>query len=293
VPDTPFRSGYVAIVGPANSGKSTLLNRLLDLHFSAVAPRPQTTRHRILGIRNGPGYQALFLDTPGLLDPRYALQRLMKFEIASAVGDADVVLLVIDACRPPDDPLVLLGQGAGKRLLVALNKVDAVKEKERLLPLAVQFGTADAVLMVSALKGSGLETLVDRIVAALPEHPAYYPTDQVSERPERFFAAEFVREAVFNLYGEEVPYATAVTVEEFKERPGRKDYIRAVVFVERDSQKAILIGKGGAALKRVGSRARRALENFLGRPVYLELNVKVAADWRENEGFIRENVYGR
>lgn len=285
----------MALVGLPNAGKSTLLNRLLSFHLSAVAPRPQTTRHRIIGILNGPGHQAVFLDTPGILNPKYALQRLMRGEIEQALSDADVLVLVIDAAGPAGGLDGVYAVAEGRRAIAAINKIDRVRNKESLLGLArllAARGVSD-VFMVSALKGSGIDDLKRVIVTALPEGEPYYPPDQLTERPERFFAAEFIREAIFNLYGEEIPYATAVQIEEFCERPGRKDYIRAVIHVERDGQKAILIGKDGAALKRAGTRARVSIERFLGRPVYLELHVKVAADWREDERFLRSTVFGR
>ncbi|MEO0078265.1 MAG: GTPase Era [candidate division WOR-3 bacterium] len=290
-----FRSGYVAIVGLPNVGKSTLLNCLLGHHLAAVAPRPQTTRHKLLGILNLPNCQAIFLDTPGLLDPKYALQRLMKQEIESAVKDADLLLTVIDGTADPDSIEPVLSLVSNRPTVVAINKVDLVPDKTVLLQFAARLNTAglDKVLMVSALKGQGITELKSAIVDALPEGKPYYPTDQLADRPERFFCAEFIREAIFNLYGEEIPYSTAVVVEEFKEQPGRKDLIRATIYVERDSQKAILIGRNGVALKRVGQHARRAIEGFLGRGVYLELWVKVARDWRNNESFIRQNVFGR
>ena len=278
-----------------NVGKSTLLNRLLGTHLAAVAPRPQTTRHRILGILNGPGYQAIFLDTPGLLEPKYALQEQMRREIDLALKDADLVMLVLDASRTDEDTPSLVRLSAGRKVLAVLNKVDLVKEKKDLLPAVdrlVKAGFPD-VFMVSALKGGGVGDLKTAIAARLPEGQPFYPPDAIADRPERFFAAEFVREAVFNLYGEEIPYSTAVVVDEFKERPGRKDYVLATIYVERDSQKAIMIGSGGKALKRVGSQARQEIEAFLGRPVFLELRVKVAEAWRKDERFIRENVYGR
>jgi len=291
----PFRSGYVAIIGLPNVGKSTLLNRLLGTHLAAVAPRPQTTRHRLLGILNGPGFQAVFLDTPGLLDPKYALQQQMKREIDLALKDADLVMLVVDATRTGEETDSLVRRLTGRKVLAVLNKVDLVREKKDLLPAVerlVQAGFAD-VFMVSALKGGGVEELKAAIAARLPEGQPFYPPDTIADRPEKFFAAEFVREAIFNRYGEEIPYSTAVVVDEFKERPGRKDYILATIYVERESQKAIMIGSGGMALKRVGSQARQEIEAFIGRPVYLELRVKVAEAWRKDERFIRENIYGR
>jgi GTP-binding protein Era len=280
-----------------------LLNRLLKHHVSIVAPRPQTTRHRVTGILNGEGFQAVLLDTPGLLQPKYRLQEFMKREIEQALADADVVLLLVDAAA---------GGGAlpeglePEKTIVALNKTDLVRGspagtragvggKESLLPLAARCSAAgfSRVFMISALKGGGVEDLKRAMVAALPEGVPFYTDNLVSERPERFFAAEFVREVIFNRYGEEIPYCSSVAVEEFRERPGRKDYIRAVIHVERESQKAIVIGEGGRALKRVGQEARKRLEEFLGRPVYLELWVKVAEKWRHDDAFIRNNVYGR
>jgi len=290
-----FHSGYVAIVGLPNVGKSTLLNRLTGTHLAAVAPRPQTTRHRILGILNGPGFQAVFLDTPGLLEPKYALQRQMKREIDLALKDADVVMLVLDASRDNRDAPGYEDMFAGRKVLVVMNKVDLVRDKKDLLPEVDRFGKAGVadVFMVSALKGGGIDGLRAAIATRLPAGQPFYPPDAIADRPEKFFAAEFVREAVFNLYGEEIPYSTTVVVDEFKERPGRKDYVLATIFVERDSQKAIMIGSGGKALKRVGSQARQEIEAFTGRPVFLEIRVKVAEAWRKDERFIREKVYGR
>ena len=286
----PFRSGYIAIIGRPNAGKSTILNRLIGHRIAIVTPKPQTTRHRILGILNGPDYQALLLDTPGILDPKYALQRLMKEEIERALNDADVVLMVIDATAPVCDDLSLL---RGRPAVVALNKIDAVP-RQNLLPVAQACANAglDKVYMISALTGDGVDDLKNGVIGLLPEAPPFYPPNMVSERPERFFVAELIREAIFNRYGAEIPYSTTVQVEEFRERPNRKDYIRAVIYVEKESQKSILIGEGGRSLKKVGEIAREAIEQFLGRPVYLELWVKVAKGWRQNEGFIRQNVYG-
>lgn len=289
--ESGFRSGYVALVGEPNVGKSTLLNRLVGRRLSITAPRPQTTRRRVLGILNGPGYQAVLVDTPGVLEPKYKLQELMRQEIGQALRDADVVLALFDATRGLE-PGPLLRVCAGRRALFVINKIDLVP-RERLLAMVGELAahTPDRVWLVSAKKGGGVADLKDGLVAALPAGPPLYPPDAVTEKPERFFAAEMVRESVFHLFGDEIPYSTTATVEEFAERPGRKDYIRAVIYVERVSQRKIVIGKGGAALKRVGASARQSIEAFLGRPVYLELWVKVAKDWRRDERFIRENLY--
>lgn len=289
-----FRAGYVAFVGAPNAGKSTLVNRLLGRRLSIVSPRPQTTRHRLLGILNGQDYQAVLLDTPGMIYPKYALQRLMRRETEAALTDADIAVFVFDATEPAEVLAAQLYRSAGRCRLAVINKIDVVV-KESLLPFAAMLGRIgfEPVLMVSALKGDGIDKLRSEITAALPSGQPFFPPDMLSERPERFFVGELVREVVFNRFGAEVPYCTTVVVEEFREHPDHKDYVRAVIYVERESQKAIVIGKGGRALKQVGSLARREVEDFLGRPIFLELEVKVAERWRAKERFIREAVYGR
>jgi GTP-binding protein Era len=282
-----MKSGYVAIVGLPNVGKSTLLNALVNVKLAAVSPKPQTTRQRVTGIANSPEYQMLFLDTPGILKPRYPLQKVMENEINAALEDAEVILLVVepevphDLDRPPLPP--------GHKTIVAINKVDAVSKPA--LELAKQYYTTqgfEPVIPISALKGIGIEQLRAAILVKLPEGQPYYPQDQLTIQPEKFFVAELIRETIFTSYGEEIPYSTIIEIAEFKEQEGRKDLIRAVIYVERQSQKAILIGKGGEALKRLGSRARKKIEQFLERPVYLELWVKVKESWRKDEQFIRE-----
>ncbi|MFB0509519.1 MAG: GTPase Era [bacterium] len=302
-----FKSGYVAIIGKPNVGKSTLLNSLLKYKLSIVTPKPQTTRHRILGILNGEDYQALFIDTPGMMKPAYPLQKLMQREIKSALEDADLILLMIEP--PPSSSLTSGGRIGGGELLeesekrviesllkkpaiLVINKVDTV-DKRSILPIIEQYskmGFKD-IFPISALYNDGLEELKKGIVLNLPAGEPFYPPDQLTERPERFFVAEIIREAIFSYYGEEIPYSTLVEIEEFKEREKGKDYIKAIIYTERDSQKAILIGKEGRALKKVGSMARNNIENFLGRAVYLELWVKIKEAWRQDETFIHDKIY--
>ena len=302
-----FKSGYVVIIGKPNVGKSTLLNSLLKYKLSIVTPKPQTTRHRILGILNGEDYQALFIDTPGMMKPAYPLQKLMQREIKSALEDADLILLMIEP--PPSSSLTSGGRIGGGELLeesekrviesllkkpaiLVINKVDTV-DKRSILPIIEQYskmGFKD-IFPISALYNDGVEELKKGIVLNLPAGEPFYPPDQLTERPERFFVAEIIREAIFSYYGEEIPYSTLVEIEEFKEREKGKDYIKAIIYTERDSQKAILIGKEGRALKKVGSMARNNIENFLGRAVYLELWVKIKEAWRQDETFIHDKIY--
>jgi GTP-binding protein Era len=296
-PDPPpdHRAGFVALVGRPNVGKSTLLNALLDQKLSIVTPTPQTTRQRILGVLSRRTYQLVFLDTPGMLEPRYELQRRMLDQAFAAIGDADVILALVEARTPVRRrELELLGEvvgRAGERPVVAvLNKIDRVA-RPALLPMMAALGTLEGIaeiVPVSALEADGVPELEAVIARHLPPSPPYFPPDTLSDQPERFFVAELIREKVFRLYGEEIPYSTAVMIVAFEEHEGRKLQIRAEIVVERDSQKGILIGQGGRALKRVGSAARGEIERFLGRPVYLELWARVRRRWRSDPRFLRE-----
>jgi GTPase len=295
-PKPPFRVGYVAIIGKPNVGKSTLMNRLLGTKLSIVTPKPQTTRRRILGIKTGENHQVIFLDTPGILEPKYLLQKTMVQSVRECMDMSDLILLMTDASSGAghDDKVLDLLKSLGQRKIAVINKVDLVA-KSTLLPLIGRLhetGLFEEIVPVSALKNDGLDRLFDLIVSRLPSGEPLYPADAMSDEPERFFASEIIRESVFLLYKEEIPYATTVQVEEFLERPGKKDYIRAVIFVEQESQKGILIGKGGLALKKVGQKSRAALEAFLDRPVFLELFVKVKPKWRNEPGAMREFGYG-
>lgn len=284
------KSGYVAIVGRPNAGKSTLLNAFLGRKLSIVTRRPQTTRHRVLGILSDDGYQIILLDTPGLLVPRYKLQERMMEAVQRSVDEADLLLFLADATRPVDEEgLEILGD---RRTLLVLTKLDLLPGEEA-LPVAEAYAKArdfEAIVPVSAQKNYNLDGLLREIVERMPYGPPFYPKDTISEHPERFFVTEIIREKIFEQFRQEVPYATQVNVVVFNEEEER-DYIDAEIVVERDSQKGILIGKGGQALKRVGTRARLDIQEFTGRPAYLKLHVKVRDDWRNKDTFLREYGY--
>jgi GTP-binding protein Era len=288
-----FKSGYVAIVGEPNVGKSTLMNGLVGRKLAITTPKPQTTRQRLLGILNDSRGQVIFLDTPGVIKPRYRLQELMVHHIVSATRDADLALLIVEPFRPPEEalhPLLKNLPDADLTALLAINKVDLIK-KDLLLPLIEEYAQSSRfaeIIPISALHGIGIDTVRDTILELLPPGPALFPPDQMTDRPERFLVAELIRESIFSLYGEEIPYSVAVLIDEFREQVGRKTFIRATIYTERNSQKAILIGKKGASLKKVGKQARREIERFLEQPVYLELWVKVRPGWRKRDRDLKE-----
>ena len=288
------RSGYVAIVGKPNVGKSTLMNALLGHKLSIVTPKPQTTRHRVLGILSGDTYQIVFLDTPGVLKKtRYKLHEHMLRTVDRAVADADLVLFMAEATQKAPDT-TSLGHLGDRPAILALNKMDLVRNQEQVLPLVdayMKLHPFEAVVPISALTGYNLDVLLREIIHHLPPGPPFYPKDQLSEHPERFFVAEIIREKIFEQFREEIPYATQVNIVDYKERPEGKDFIDAEIIVERPTQKAILIGKGGQALKRLGTAARQEIETFLGRPVYLQLHVKVREDWRNRDRLLRSYGY--
>ena len=295
---TTHRSGFVALAGRPNVGKSTLLNRLLGQKIAIVSPKPQTTRNRITGIRTLPGAQIVYVDTPGLYPPRGKLGQFMAATAAQALEDVDGVVLVAEATEAPAaldlSPLPLL-EDVTAPVLLALNKMDLVPDKRRLLPLLEAYAACRPfreLIPISAADGTGVDRLEAAILTLLPAGPSFYPHDQITDQPETFFVAERIREKIFLLTRQEVPYAAAVRVEELVERPesGRL-YIRAVIFVEQPSQKAIVIGEGGAMLKRIGQAARRELEAFFGVPVYLDLWVQVRKHWRRDDAALRELGY--
>jgi len=284
-PQEQTRAGTVAIVGYPNAGKSSLLNRMLDQKLSIVTSAAQTTRERVLGIDTRGGVQIVFVDTPGLVDPKYLLHRAMLNTVLETIPDVDVAVLLLDPTTPGREfslEVLELLKRKRDRLLVAVNKVDAAG-RERIEELRRWAGTelgADA-LRISANTGEGVEEMRSRIAALLPESPFLYPEDEISSQSVRFFVAELVRETVFEQYGQEVPYSATVKVDEFREA-AQPIYVRATIFVERPTQKAILIGKGGTAIKQLGQVARGKIEEFVGSPVYLDLWVKVLPKWRKD-----------
>jgi GTP-binding protein Era len=286
------RAGFVAIVGRPNAGKSTLLNHLVGQKIAIVTSKPQTTRNRIQGIVTQKRGQIVFIDTPGLHDPDSALGRQMMHEVAAAVEGIDLLLLIVDATRvsPHTDAMLIekAQRFRGKTILV-LNKVDTLA-KPKLLPLIDRFSKEfdfAAIIPVSALKGTGCDALVDEIFRHLPEGQPYFPEDQVTDQPERFLAAEIIREKAIRALHHELPYALAVFVDKFEETP-RLLRIEVTLNVERDTQKKILIGHKGAMLKKIGTEARKEMESLLDRKIFLGLFVKVAQDWRENPQRVRE-----
>jgi GTP-binding protein Era len=290
----PHRAGFVSLLGRPNAGKSTLLNRLVGAKMAIVSPRPQTTRNRITGILHRPDAQVIFVDTPGLHTGGGKLGEFMLRTAQRSVEDVDAVCLVVDATERggPDDLVLAPLREYSGITVCALNKVDLVQPRSALLPRLERWRDAhpfNELVPISATKGTNCDRLLEVLVRAMPEHPALFPSDATSDQPETFWAAEVVREQVFHFTHQDVPYATTVRVEELIERgePTRV-YVRATIFVEQDSQKGILIGKGGAMLKRIGTEARRQLEGFFGVKVFLELHVQVRKNWRKDPRALRE-----
>ncbi len=296
--DDSFRSGYVSIIGAPNVGKSTLLNKILGQKLAIVTPKPQTTRNQIRGIVTTETHQVVFIDTPGLMEPKYRLQSEMVRTAYSALRDADVVVFVIDVSnrndKIEDRILDRLKRSKYSKKVLVLNKVDTVA-KPSILPFFAEFNekfSFNELIPISAKTGDGVDLLLEHVKSLLPQGPQYFPEDQLSDLPERFFIAETVREKIMLITKREVPYSTAVVVEEFEQRQKRNSeeitYIRAIVYTEKQTQKQIVIGKGGKLIKRVGELARLDIERFLNRPIFLELYVTVKTNWRTDFNKIRE-----
>jgi len=289
-----FKSGFVNIIGNPNVGKSTLMNELVGERLSIITSKAQTTRHRILGIVNGENFQIVYSDTPGIVKPVYRLHDSMMRSVRSAFTDADILLYVTDVIEKSDKNsrhLDILNK-SGVPVILAINKVDLsnqaavemlMKEWRTLVPEAV-------IIPISALHGLNLKPLFDTILEKLPEGPVYFPDDSLTDRPERFFVAEIVREKIFRNYQKEVPYSCEVVIDSFKEA---EDMVRinAIIHVARESQKGIVIGHRGEMLKKVGTRSRIDIEKFLGKKVYLGLQVKVTPDWRNNDKILKKFGY--
>ena len=292
-----FRAGFVAVVGRPNVGKSTLVNRLVGEKVAIVSDKPQTTRNRILAVMNRPGGQVVLFDTPGIHKPMHRMNERMVDAAVGSLGQVDLGLWLVDVSEeygPGDRYVGEVLRRSGKPVVLGLNKIDLVA-KPRLLPLIDQYRRLMdfvEVIPLSALEGDNVELVADRLVAHLPEGDRLYPDDFLTDQPERFFVAEMVREQILRHTREEIPYSTAVVVDSFKEGEPLVR-IEASILVERDSQKGILIGRGGGMLKAIGSAARREIESFLGTKVYLGLFVKVREGWREDPGVLDEMGLGK
>ncbi|UVI32144.1 GTPase Era [Paenibacillus spongiae] len=289
----PYRSGFVAIVGRPNVGKSTLINEMIGQKIAIMSDKPQTTRNKIHGVYTTDDAQIVFLDTPGIHKPQHKLGDFMNQSAVGTLGEVDAALFLIDVSE---------GLGGGDRYIIEqlkkvntpvfliMNKIDKVHPEE-LLPLIVQYKELhdfSEVIPISALKGNNIQTLLDVLTGYLPEGPQYYPADQVTDHPEQFVCAELVREKILHLTREEVPHSIAVAIEDMRVKENGVVYIGAVIYVERDSQKGIVIGKQGALLKEVGKQARRDIELLLGSRCFLELWVKVKKDWRNHERTLKD-----
>jgi len=288
------KSGFVNIIGKPNVGKSTLMNKLVGENVSIITSKAQTTRHRILGMLNGEDFQIIYSDTPGILKPMYELHKSMMQFVKLSVEDADVLLLMVEIFEKIDqdllDPIFRKTEG---KIILLLNKIDLVKDLkviEEKISMWKSYKEFDAIIPVSALNGTNLDKVFNEIINHLPIHPPYYPKDQYTDKPERFFASEIIREKIFQTYKQEVPYSTEVVISEFKEDE-KIIRMRAEIYVERNSQKGILIGKKGAALKKIGTEARKDMETFFGKQVYLEQYVKVEKDWRHKKNKLSQFGY--
>lgn len=289
----PHRSGYVAIVGKPNAGKSTLMNQILGTKLSITTHKAQTTRHQIVGIHSEENAQVIFLDTPGIINPKYELQKAMMRFVEKAEKDADLILFIVEAREDniPDYAFDELRKFR-KPVILVINKIDTTKqdEVEALSSDLNEKFTFQKTVFVSALENIGVKGLLESIVEVIPPGPPFYPKDELSEHPLRFFAAELIREQLFLQYHEEIPYSATVEVIQYQEREDL-DYINAEVIVNRTSQKGMIIGKGGRAIKKLGTEARKSIEDFVERKVFLDLHVKVREKWRENENMVRNLGY--
>ncbi|MFH2126180.1 MAG: GTPase Era [Pseudomonadota bacterium] len=294
-----MKSGFVAIIGAPNVGKSTFLNKALGFKLAITSDKPQTTRHRLLGVHNLPEAQIIFLDTPGIHAAKNALNRRMVATAEQALSEVDAVLFMAEITAKGMERAQALAPRlakAGSPVILALNKIDLLPKKEALLPLlarAAQWGDWKALVPISAQNGDGVDNLLAELTQVLPEGPALFPPDVITDLPMRFLASELIREKVFRLTGQEVPYSTAVTVDQYlePEEPDRPVAITATIHVERQGHKGIIIGKGGAMVKKIGTQARMDLEKLIGQPVFLDLMVRVEPKWSRQEQGLKKMGY--
>ncbi len=296
------KAGFVNILGRPNVGKSTLMNALVGEKLSIITSKAQTTRHRIMGIINSPDFQVVYSDTPGIIKPKYELQNSMMRFVNNSIEDADVILFLLDINQQVPDPekndlyrkTILTLEQARVPIILVLNKIDLLNKSEiaEKLPLFEGLLKNVEIIPVSALNHKNIDTLFEKILEKIPEHPPYFPKDEITDKPERFFAEEIIREKIFLNYEQEIPYSTEVAVISFKEDE-KIIRISAEIFVERKSQKGIIIGKGGQSLKKVGVEARADLEAFFDKQVFLETFVKVEPDWRKKESKLSKFGYNR
>jgi len=287
------KAGFVNIIGKPNVGKSTLMNAFIGEKLSIITPKAQTTRHRVLGILNGDDYQLVFSDTPGVLQPAYKMQETMMGFVQEALEDADLFILMSEIGAPFDDENIIAQiKKTNTKVILIINKIDLSEQKD--LETEVQSWKEKypewEVIPISAEKKFNIEYVLKRIIDLLPESPPYYDKENLTDKPVRFFVGEIIREKILLNYQKEIPYAIEVVIESFKEEPNIVN-IRAVIYTERDTQKGILIGHKGAALKKVGTQARIDIEKFLGQKVFLELNVKVLKNWRESQSMLSRFGY--
>lgn len=292
--DQPFKSGFVNIFGPPNVGKSTLVNALMGEFLVITSPKVQTTRHRILGIRSEEQYQMIFSDTPGIIEPKYKLHEKMMNQVKSALEDADVALVLHDIRKEVEVLESWASKGKWRvPVILVLNKMDLLEDEReiasRMQIMEEQFPEWK-VVAISAQKEEGIDKLMAEILERLPEGPPYYPMDSMTDRPVRFFVSEIIRQHIFQLYHDEIPYHTAVLVNAYEEKP-HIHVIRAEIVVARESQKRILLGKKGSLIKELGIASRKDIEKFVESKVHLELFVKVRPKWRDNEHYLREYGY--
>jgi GTPase len=294
--------GYTALIGLPNSGKSTLLNSILGQKFSIVSSKPQTTRKRILGILSEENYQIIFLDTPGILDPKYLLQKKMMEAVQQSIQDADIFLVLLDLKSDPDGKNFMLNdvwnnliKETGKPTILLLNKIDltTAEHTKKLVDKFEKKENFKKIIPISAAKGINTQNVINEIVKLLPEGPRLFPADIISDENERFFVSEIIREKILEQYEEEIPYSAEVVIADFKERENAKDYIYAEIFVERESQRKMIIGKNANAIKKLGQNARKDIEEFLQKEVFLELRAKVKEKWRKNEKSLKGFGYSK